>query len=173
MDSDRDNIYLIGFMGVGKSSVAAKLAELKQTKVMEMDQIIVEQQEMEIADIFAEYGDNYFRNLETDLLCEIAKKKDQVISCGGGVIVRPENVEMMKKNGCIILLTASPDTIYDRVKDSRDRPLLNENMTIEYIEDLMGDREERYEEAADYTVATDNKTVDEIAQEILKKIRCR
>lgn len=171
MDDQRNNIFLIGFMGVGKSSVARLLSEKTGFTQIEMDQVIVEQQDMAISDIFDEYGEKYFRRLEVDLLKDLQQKENQIVSCGGGVVLQEENVEIMKSCGNIVLLTAEPETIYRRVKDSSHRPLLNGNMSINYIKELMMEREEHYEEAADIRVATDHKTIETIVDEILRKLR--
>ena len=85
-------------------------------------------------------------------------------------MLRKENVERMKSMGVIVLLTASPETIYERVKDSDSRPVLNGNMNLSYIKELMEKRRAAYEAAADLTVSTDGKTVEEICGEILKRI---
>ena len=79
---------------------------------------------MSISDIFAVYGEEYFRNLETDLLVELQEKSNVIISCGGGTPLRDNNVAEMKKNGRVVLLTAKPETIYERIRNSHDRPLL-------------------------------------------------
>ena len=171
MDIHRKNIFLIGFMGVGKSSVADKLCERLGMTLVEMDEEIVRQQDMAISDIFDEYGEKYFRRLETDLLREIAAKERQVVSCGGGAVLKDKNVEIMKSSGTIVLLTAEPETIYDRVKDDSSRPLLNGNMSIAYICELMEERQERYEEAADIIVSTDNKEIEAIVDKICRKLR--
>lgn len=171
MDDQRNNIFLIGFMGVGKSSVARLLSKKTGFTQIEMDQVIVEQQDMAISDIFDEYGEKYFRRLELDLLKELQQKENQIISCGGGVVLQEENVEIMKSCGSIVLLTAEPETIYRRVKDSSHRPLLNGNMSINYIKELMTEREEHYEAAADIRVATDHKTIETIVDEVLHKLR--
>lgn len=163
------NIVLIGFMGTGKSTIAKELAKRCQMQIVEMDDEIVRRQGMSITDIFAEYGEEYFRDLETALLKELQTKKDQVISCGGGAVLREENVRAMKENGCVVLLTALPQTIYERVKNNAERPILKGNMNPEYIASLMEKRRERYETAADFTVATDGKTVPQICEEILRK----
>lgn len=110
------NIVLIGFMGAGKSTISDYLSTVFDMEIVEMDQLIADREEMSIPDIFATYGEEYFRNLETDLLIEMQDKKNVVISCGGGVAMRERNVEEMKKNGKVVLLTASPETIYERVK---------------------------------------------------------
>ena len=118
------NIVLIGFMGAGKSTISDFLRTVFAMEVVEMDQIIAEREGMSISDIFETYGEEYFRNLETELLIEMQSRKNVVISCGGGVPMRERNVVEMKKNGRVVLLTAKPETILNRVKDNHDRPLL-------------------------------------------------
>ena len=163
----KEHIFLIGFMGCGKSTNAACLAEMTGAKQVEMDQMIVENEGMAIADIFKEKGEPYFRELETNLIKSFAGVEPAVISCGGGAVLKDENVRFMKKCWKIVLLTAEPGTIYNRVKDSTDRPVLNGNMNVSYIEDLMEKRRPKYEAAADVKVATDGKTAEEICREIL------
>lgn len=158
-------------MGVGKSSVAAKICHKRNMTLVEMDQEIVRQQDMAISDIFDEYGEKYFRRLETDLLYQVAQKDNQVVSCGGGVVLKQENVDIMKKSGVIVLLTADPETIYHRVKDNMDRPLLNGNMSIPYICELMEERQAYYEDAADIVVSTDHRDIDAVVEKIFKKLR--
>ena len=112
------NIVLIGFMGAGKSTISDYLSTMFAMEVVEMDQLIAEREGMSISDIFETYGEEYFRNMETNLLIEMQEKKNVIISCGGGVAMRERNVAEMKKNGRVVLLTAHPQTILDRVKDS-------------------------------------------------------
>ena len=138
--------------------------------VIEMDQIIAEREGMSISDIFEVYGEQYFRDLETNLLIEMQSRTNVVISCGGGTPMRECNVVEMKKNGRVVLLTAHPQTILDRVKDSDDRPLLNGHKNVEYIEQLMEARREKYEAAADIVVDTDNKTVLQICEDLIQKL---
>ena len=164
------NIVLIGFMGAGKTTISDYLSTLFVMRLVEMDQVIAEREEMSIPDIFATYGEEYFRGLETKLLKELQTGKNCVISCGGGVALRKENVIEMKKNGRVVLLTASPETIYERVKDSDDRPVLNGNKNVEFIADLMEKRREKYEAAADVVVQTDNKTILQISEELISKL---
>lgn len=136
-----------------------------------MDQIIAERQSMSISDIFETYGEEYFRDLETNLLIEMQSKKNMVISCGGGVPMRERNVVEMKKNGRVVLLTAKPETILNRVKDNHDRPLLEGNKTVPFIADLMEKRREKYQAAADIVIETDDKSELEICEELVKKLR--
>ena len=164
------NIVLIGFMGTGKSTIARELAKTRQMNIVEMDEEIVRRRGKSIADIFEEEGEEYCRDLETALLKELQTKENQVISCGGGAVLREENVRVMKKNGCVVLLTALPQTIYERVKNNTDRPILQGNMNVEYIASLMEKRREKYEKTADIVIATDGKNVSQICEEMLQKL---
>ena len=164
------NIYLIGFMGVGKSTISARLKDMLGKECLEMDEMIVEQQGMPISEIFDKFGEEHFRDIEGQLLVDIKNSKNAVVSCGGGAVLRDENAKVMKESGKIVLLTASPQTIYNRVKNSTDRPILNGNMNIEYIEGLMNKRKDRYFSVADIVIETDNKDVNEICEEIIEKL---
>lgn len=164
------NIVLIGFMGAGKSTISEYLSTMFAMKIVEMDQIIAEREQMSIPDIFETYGEEYFRNLETELLVELQNEKGVVISCGGGVAMRERNVAEMKRNGKVVLLTASPEVIYDRVKDTDDRPVLNGRKNVRGISELMEQRREKYEAAADIIVQTDHKTVLQICEELVQRL---
>ena len=160
------HIFLIGFMGAGKSTVARQLKRQKGLDIVEMDQIIAQEQKMSCPQIVEKFGEEHFRKLETDLLLSLSSEKPKVVSCGGGVAMRPENVKAMKDCGTVILLKAMPSTILERVKDSHERPLLENNKTVEHIEKLMAARKGAYEAAADYQVSTDGKSSEQIAQKI-------
>ena len=136
------HIFLIGFMGCGKSTCAACLCRMTGAEQIEMDQ---------------------------ELIKEIGNMEPMVVSCGGGTVLREENVALMKAAGRIVLLTAEPETVFDRVKGSADRPVLNGNMNLSYIKELMEARRPRYEAAADAAVATDGRTAEEICEEILEQ----
>ena len=165
-----NNLFFIGFMGSGKSAVCGRLHELTGMEVIEMDASIVDSERMSINDIFATKGEQYFRDLETKLLSQISEESRKAVSCGGGAILRPENVELMKKSGKIILLSATPETIYNRVKDTNDRPLLNGKMNEEYISALMEKRRARYEEVADHIIDTTGKTIPEVCDLIISAL---
>lgn len=164
------NIVLIGFMGAGKSTISSYLRDMFAMEVVEMDQVIAEKEGMSISDIFEVYGEEYFRDAETNLLIEMQSKTNVVISCGGGVPMRERNVAEMRKNGKVVLLTAKPETILDRVKDNHDRPLLENNKNVPFIAELMGKRREKYEAAADIIIETDGKNKLEICEEIIQKL---
>lgn len=165
----KHNIVLIGFMGTGKSTVSDYLSNKFAMEIVEMDQVIATREQMSIPDIFAAHGEEYFRDLETRLLVELQSQKNTVISCGGGVALRERNVAEMKKNGCVVLLTASPKTVYERVKDSDDRPVLSGRKNIKGISELMEQRREKYEAAADIVINTDNKTARQVCEELVQR----
>ncbi|QFJ55898.1 shikimate kinase [Pseudobutyrivibrio xylanivorans] len=164
------NIVLIGFMGAGKTTISDFLSTCFAMDVVEMDQVISDREGMSISDIFEVYGEEHFRNAETNLLKEMQTKHNVVISCGGGTPMRECNVVEMKKNGRVVLLTAKPETILERVKDSHDRPLIENNKNVEFIEELMLKRREKYVAAADIIIETDNKTELEICEELVNAL---
>ncbi len=157
-------------MGSGKSTNGKTLSDMTGADLIEMDDEIKKDMNMEITEIFDKYGEPYFRDLETQLIRDITGRAPAIVSCGGGAVLRSENVALMKENGVIVLLEAEPETIYERVSDSTDRPVLNGNMNIGYITDLMEKRRPAYEAAADITAVTDGRTSDEICSEILDRV---
>jgi len=163
------NIAIIGFMGVGKTSVAACLKNMLAMDVVDTDALIVQRQGMSINQIFEYYGEGFFRNCESNTIIGLRNLNQTVISCGGGAVLRPENVENLKKFSRIVLLTASPETILERVKDSDDRPLLRGNKNVEFIAQLMEKRRAVYETAADVVVNTDGKDIYQVCEEIITK----
>ena len=165
------NIVLIGFMGTGKTTVSRYLSAMFGMDMIEMDQEIADREKMSIPEIFSTYGEEYFRELETRLLIEFQDRKNVIISCGGGTPLRAQNVAEMKKNGRVVLLTASPETVYERVKDSEDRPVLNGRKNVAGIAELMEQRREKYESAADLVVQTDHKTVAQICEEMAERLK--
>ena len=144
------NIFLIGFMGAGKSTISDYLKNVLAMDVVEMDQCIVERQGMSISDIFETYGEEYFRELETNLLIEMQSRSNVVVSCGGGVPMRERNVTEMKKNG---------------------RVVLQNNKNVSFIADLLEKRRAKYEAAADIVVETDGKSELEICEELIHRLR--
>ena len=167
----KNHIFLIGFMGSGKSTVAKYLSSAYQMKQIEMDEQIEKNEGRSISSIFEKEGEEYFRTLETELLKSLDPRETFVVSCGGGAAVKEENVREMKEKGRIILLSAQPETVYVRVKNSHNRPLLEGNMNVSYIKNLMDKRQKLYERAADFQVKTDGRTAEDIGEEIIKQIR--
>ena len=157
-------LYLIGFMGSGKSTVSKYLETHMHMKRIEMDQEIEKREGRTIVEIFAEEGEEYFRQKESELLKEIAGMDQVVVSCGGGIIKSRENREIMKRSGKVILLDAGPAVILERLKDKNDRPLLKGRMNEEGIRELMDERRPLYEEAADEIIRTDGLSAAQVAK---------
>lgn len=164
-----NHIILIGFMGVGKSTISRELKCQSNRSEIDIDKWIEEREGRTISEIFEQEGEEYFRQLETAIIDELGDIKPAIVSCGGGLALRELNVRKLRAMGTIVLLTAEPQTILQRVTGSNNRPLLNGNMNIDYIRDLMEQRRPFYERAATVTVSTDNKMISDIAKEILEK----
>ena len=166
------NIVLIGFMGSGKSNVGKRLAKKLNMQYIDTDEEIEKLVGKSIPKIFAEDGEVRFRSEETLMLKKLQSKEKCVISTGGGIVLKPENVELMKKIGVVIHLTALPHLIYSRLKNSiKNRPLLysyakTEEELISRIKHLMKERKNAYD-IADIIVDTSNCTVDEVVCKII------
>ena len=160
------NIALIGFMGVGKTTVSHALSERTGAEEIDIDRWIVEKEGRAITEIFQTEGEQAFRDIETAAVKELSLLNGKILSCGGGAVLRSCNVDALKNHGIIVLLTAMPETIFERVRHGKDRPVLNGNMNVAYIAELMEKRRPAYEAAADVTVSTDGKSPAEIAEEI-------
>lgn len=166
----KKNIFLIGFMGAGKSTVARMLSEKYGMHLIEMDEQIEAEENRKISEIFAQSGEAYFRELETKLLLSLEVRDNCVVSCGGGVPMRTCNVEAMHKSGRIVYLCTKPETVLERIGNQHTRPLLEGNMNVAYISELMEKRLPAYLAAADVSVQTDGRSVEEICGEILKRV---
>ena len=165
-----NNIYLVGFMGAGKSAVSRELHQKLGWKTLDTDQLIVEQEGIEISDIFAKKGEGYFRQVERDVVKKLTNESHLVVACGGGVATKEENQAEIKKGGTVVLLSASPETILERVSRNNKRPLLEGKKTVEDIQKFLDERQPFYEKVADITVNVDGKTLEAIAEEILSHI---
>ncbi len=164
------SLFLIGFMGAGKTSVSATLGEMLEREVVEMDTCIIRREGMSISDLFALKGEDYFRQCETALLRECSQWEPVVVSCGGGVPMREENVQAMRACGTVVLLTAHPKVILERVKDDHSRPLLEGHKDERYIAQLMEQRRLKYQAAADITIDTSELTIQQVVNEIIRKM---
>ena len=168
-----ENVFLIGFMGTGKTTVAMELGRQCAIEVIEMDKLIVSKEGKSIPDIFATHGEEYFRNLETIFLKELKTKTNSVVSCGGGAVLRLGNVVLMKEMGIVVLLTAEPEEILRRLKDDEERPILRGRKNVAAITELLEERRSAYEAAADIVISTDGKEIMEICQELMDKLKRR
>jgi len=163
------NIVLTGFMGAGKSAVGNKLAQMLNREVIDTDQIIEEESELKIDEIFQEFGEEHFRELEKIIVEGVSELDGHVIVTGGGVVLDKGNIENLRKNGVIVYLHADPETIYNRVKSETHRPLLKVENPLQRITKLLEEREPRYADH-DILVDTSNLTVDEVAEKIIQQV---
>lgn len=167
----KKNIVLTGFMGTGKTAVGKELARILQRRIVDIDEEIERRQEMKIADIFANFGEDYFRKVETETIRDFSRLDNLVISTGGGAVLRKENMDALKEKGVVFCLCASPQVILERTKGNQDRPLLNVENPMAKIEELLACRKPFYE-AAGIMIDTHNKPPLDIAEEIIGMMRC-
>lgn len=161
------NIILCGMMGVGKSTVGVRIAELTGRMWYDTD-VVITDRHGRISDIFEYYGEAHFRSLETEVVRELSGRDGLVISTGGGLVLKPENSELLKQNGKIFFMRASFETLLKRVRADETRPLLkNTGKTAESLGKLLAQRTPVYEHVADYIVDTDGRSIDEVAKEIV------
>lgn len=148
----KQNLILCGFMGCGKSTVGRRLAALSGRKLVDMDAFIQQEQSMTIAEIFSRFGESTFRKMETDAARVLSQKQGLVIACGGGTVLNPENVALLKKSGVILLLDVPLPALQERLKNDTQRPLLQRPDRREFIDILHAQRFPLYQQAADYVV---------------------
>ena len=164
------NIVLMGFMGTGKTSVGKKLAAALNLQFVDMDQIIEERAGKPITRIFAEEGEPHFRSLERALVVELAAQGGQVIACGGGVVLNPDNIHDYSKTGLVVCLTATPELIFQRTARATHRPLLEQEDRLQRIKDLLEKRRALYA-SIPHQVDTAAQTPDQVAETILNLYR--
>lgn len=168
------NIVLIGFMGSGKSKVGKVLARKLKMNYMDMDMEIEKKEGRSIPQIFRDSGEFYFRRRESDIIMEISKQENTVISAGGGAVLLKKNVSRLKKSGVIVWLKAKPETIAKRVGAAKNRPLLScqgNKDKEDAVRLLLKERTPYYRSAHDAAVQTDGITAEETAERIIKIIR--
>ncbi len=164
------NIYLVGFMGTGKTSVGKELAKKKKRPFLDLDDLIELREKRIISEIFSEKGEPYFRKAEKKALKEVSKEKNFVVACGGGIVLDTQNIKIMKKTGVIICLSASVDVIFKRILGSTRRPLLNVADPKKQIEFLLRLRSPYYA-LADAAINTSRLSIEKAAEKINDKIR--
>lgn len=165
------NIYLTGMMGSGKTSVGRILARLVRFAFVDLDEALIREEKLSIADIFRSKGEPYFRDAESRILASVSTKIMQVISTGGGIILKPENVKLMRETGKIVYLRTSREALIKRLEGSSNRPLLAGEDWKKRVEELLSQRAGIYENAASLEIVTDGKTAEAVAAEIAEKIK--
>lgn len=158
-------IYLIGFMGVGKSTIGRLLAKELNYEFIDTDDEIELREKMSINDIFKNKGEEYFRTVESDIIKEISLRDNIIVSCGGGIIKSDDNIDIMRSGGRVILLKAPANVIYERIRDDNNRPLLKGEKSIDKIQSLIDERRDLYDKAYH-----DKVNVNDSAKRVAKRI---
>lgn len=166
-----NNISLIGFMGSGKSTAGRILSEKLSFLFIDLDNIIELSEGSQISDIFEKKGEKYFRDVESRVIRNIYKNKNCIFACGGGVVTRRENMELIKYSSLVVYLEISPDEAFRRLESTDNRPLIKTDDPKKKISEMIKDRKHLYEKYADMAFNTDNIGPGKLANAIFKKIR--
>lgn len=162
------NIVLIGYRGTGKSTVGKRVARKLGRELVSTDAEVVRRARQSIPEIVQAHGWDHFRNLESEVCRDLAGKDGLVIDTGGGAILRQDNVAALKKNGVCVWLTARVPTIVGRIGQDTQRPSLTGTKSFtEEVEEILRDREPKYQAAADYVIHTDDLPVDRVVEAVL------
>jgi len=165
-----NNIVLVGFMATGKSTVGRQVAARLKRQVVDTDDLIEEKAGKSISRIFGEDGEAVFRDMESQAAREVSGLSDTVIITGGGIVLRDENMEALKKAGPVFCLTASAEAIYHRTRGTSHRPLLEGDDPLARIRDLLAVRSPFYARA-DYIIDTSTLSIAEVADRIIHVLR--
>ena len=163
-------LFLTGFMGAGKSAVGRRLAHLLSVPFVDLDVAIEEEAGLSVTEIFSRYGEPHFRAMESRVLKSIAGQNDQIVATGGGVVIAPENRQVMKSFGNVINLKVSCEEVRSRLCGDTTRPLLQGDDTEARVRLLLAERELFYAEA-DLEVDTTGKSVDEVVDVIVRWLK--
>jgi shikimate kinase len=165
-------LVLIGFMGTGKSSLGRLLAQTLKYCFIDTDQLIEERQGCSITELFSRVGEAGFRHLENELAHELGPVDEAVIATGGGFPLNPENIALLRRNGLIISLQATAETIYRRICTERHRPLLTQSDPLNRITTLLAARAPIYQNS-DLTIDTNHKSVAAMVAEVTAALKQR
>jgi shikimate kinase len=163
------NLALIGFMGTGKTTIGKLIASQLQREFYDSDELIEKTSKLSITDIFALKGEQFFREIESQIIADLSIMNDIVISCGGGVVLNQKNIEKLRKNAILINLTASPETIYERVKNDSNRPIIKSDNILNKIKSLLEQRQNFYKNS-DFSFETDSIMPQDLASLIIKTV---
>ena len=168
----KTNIALIGFMGTGKTAVGKSLAEKLGRSFTELDLLIEQKAGKSVADIFRQDGETAFRELEIEVTGEVARGKNSVIACGGGIILNAINIERLRKSARMVYLTASPSVILKRVAaEEGQRPLLEVDNPALVVTEMLSFRKPFYERAADIRIDTSKLEINAVAEQIIGELK--
>jgi shikimate kinase len=162
------NISLIGFMGSGKSTIGKIIAQKLNYLFVDIDKLIEYIHDLSIKDIFKKYGESYFRTIENRIISKAYYNKNCVFACGGGSFSNEDNIKIIRQNSCVVYLAMTEEEAYERLKDSRDRPLLLAGGDLKQrIKDIMGQRLDTYNNNCDLKIDINGKSPVKIKDEIM------
>jgi len=168
----KTNVALIGFMGAGKTVVGEALAKKLNKEFVELDSLIERKAGKSITEIFQQNGEIAFRALEIEVTKEVAKGKNLVIACGGGLVLNKINIDRLRNESIIVYLTASPRVILKRIlNNGEERPLLKTPNKALEIQELLKFRKPFYERAADIKINTSKLDIDSVTEQIISKLK--
>ena len=154
-------------MAVGKSAVGRTLARKLKRRFIDLDKVIEKAEGMKVRDIFEQKGEAYFRQREKEALAHVLERHGQIVATGGGVVLDPENVKLLREKAVLVCLVASADALLKRAGHGPKRPLLKGDNRKERIEEMLRERAKHYAEA-DTCVETSDLTVDQVAEQVLR-----
>ena len=161
-------VFFVGFMGAGKTTTARKLARLAGVTAIDMDTFLERRCDMKAKDIIGEMGEDTFRAIETDVLRELASGDPYLVSCGGGVVLKPENREILREQGFVVYLKVTAEEAASRISNLSTRPLFG---NLAHAEEVIKGRLPLYEEVADLTIDTAGRGSGSVARELLSRLR--
>ena len=161
-------VFFVGFMGAGKTSTARKLARLAGVTAVDMDTYMDRQCDMKVRTVIEEFGEDAFRAIETQALRELSLGEPRLVSCGGGVVLKPENRDIMREGGYVVYLQVTAEEAASRISNLATRPLFG---NMEHAEKVIGSRLPLYEEVADMTIDTAGRGTGSIAREAFARLK--
>lgn len=161
-------VFFVGFMGAGKTSVARKLARNAGVSAIDMDTYIERRCDMKVKQIFAEVGEAGFRSIETDVLRDLTQGEPRLVSCGGGVVLAPENREILRAGGFVVYLKVTAAEAASRISDVTSRPLFGD---LDQAQRVIEGRLPLYEEVANVTIDTAGRGTGAIAREAFYRLK--
>ncbi len=167
----RNNIFLVGMPGAGKTTVGRQLARRMQRRFVDADHEIEARTGVRIPVIFDIEGEQGFRDRESKVIYELAEQNDQVIATGGGAVLRPENRAALRRGGTVIYLNAAPELLYERTRLDPNRPLLQVEDPRQKLADLFNQRDPLYREVADIVINSLGGSIAQLVKQVEKQLQ--
>ncbi|WP_413854141.1 shikimate kinase [Candidatus Ruminimicrobium bovinum] len=165
------NIVLIGFMGVGKTTTGQLISEKLSVAFFDTDKIIEQTTDMSVSELFEKLGEKEFRKYETEVVNLLSNAEGCVISCGGGIVLNKKNIDLLSKNGIIIYLKASIDTIVKRISSDKTRPIIAAMENPKKEIELLFNKRKNFYENNNFSLDVDSLTPDEISDKIINAVK--